>query len=120
MAGMKDILMATLAAGFENPERDLGLSPQSEYVRSGLGAMQDQGIQPQMGGGLEAMPLIMQLIDALAASKPHDPPQPKQPQPQQPAGPMSPADELQMLNSPGAASMNSPDNMMLLQALLGQ
>lgn len=116
MAGFQDVLMATLASAFQSPERDLGLSPQSEYVRSGLGAMQQLGEQPQMGGGLEAMPLIMQLVDALARSKPHDPPQPKQPQQQQP---MSPAQEMQMLNTPSAASANSPENMALLQALLG-
>lgn len=120
MAGFQDVLMATLASALENPERDLGMSPQAEYVRSGLGAMQAQGIQPELGGGSEAMPLIMQLIDALANSKP-DRPKPPAPQPQpQPQQPQNMADELQMLNMPGPAAMNSPENLALLQALLGR
>ena len=111
-------LMATLGAfGSEIGGRpDLGLSPESEYVREGLGAMQAQGIQPQLGGGPEAMPLIMQLIDALANSKPDRPKPPAQPQ----AQPQNMAGEMQMLNTPGAASANSPENLALLQALLGR
>jgi hypothetical protein len=117
MAGFQDVLMATLASAFQNPERDLGMSPESQYVRKGLGAMQAQGVRPELGGGSEAMPLIMQLIDALANSKPDRPKPPAQPQPQQP---QNMAQEMQMLNTPGAASANSPENLALLQALLGR
>lgn len=111
-----DNFLATIGAlgnavGYTGP--DLGLSPQSEYTRDALGAMQGQGQQPEMGG---AVPLMMQLIDALARSKPHDPPQPKAPQQQ----PQSVAGDLQMLNTPGAASANAPANLELLQALLAQ
>lgn len=110
-----DQLLATIGAlgqafGYQGP--DLGLSDQARYTQEGLGAMQRQGQQPEMGG---AVPLMMQLIDALAKSKPHDPPQPKAPQ-----QPQSVAGDMQMLNTPSAASANSPDNLALLQALLGQ
>jgi hypothetical protein len=106
-------LLATLGVAFnENP--DYGMSPQSEYVKGALGAMQGQGEQPQLGADA-ALPLMLQLIDALANSKPDRPKPPAAPQP-----PQSVAGDMQQLNSPGAASANSPENQMLLQALLGR
>lgn len=124
-------LEAILAAAGQSPNQDfgiqqpvgpgpLGLSPESQAMGAKLNAAQLAGQAPPVpadtGGG--AGEIIMALISALATSKPHDPPQPKAPaQPQQ--GPQgSPAQDLRGLVSPGPASANSPEAMMLMEALL--
>lgn len=125
-------LDAILAAAGASPNQDfgirqpvgpgrLGMSPEAQAMGATLNAAQQAGQAPPVpadtaGGG--AGEIILALISALAASKPHDPPQPKAPaQPAQ--GPQgSPAQDLRGLVSPGPASANSPEAMMLMEALL--
>lgn len=98
----------------------LGMSPEAQAMGAQLNAAQQAGQAPPVPadtGGGGAGEIIMALISALAGSKPHDPPQPKAPaQPQQ--GPQSPAQDLRGLVTPSPASANSPEAMMLLDALM--
>lgn len=110
-------LLEQISPGFRPTEPDYGMSPQSEVVKQALGAYQAQGEKPPMpaDGGV---PPLLQLLEFLQRMQANGGMQPIQDNVG--PSPLSPAQEMQALNTPGAASANSAQNQALLRALLTQ
>jgi len=115
------ILQELMGVEGANP---LGQSPQAQLTGDALGAAQAQGVKPPLpgDGGMPPMIQLLQILSQMQGQQPADAGFRESPNPDPgfTAPDNSVAGDLQALNTPSGASANSPDNMALLRALMGQ
>jgi len=113
------ILQELMGAEGANP---LGQSPQAQLTGDALRAAQSQGVKPPLpgDGGMPPMIQLLELLSQMTGDAGFNQPQQPNPDPGFTAPDNSVAGDLQALNTPSGASANSPDNVALLRALMGQ